>query len=102
MYAHTYYTQEEFDEIYNKKEYDALREKYHATYLPSVYDKVKVDFESEGKRVDGNWWTLFKIWFWSLWPLMGLYGVWKAYWGGDYLLPKAGREHPKHKAKKEL
>jgi delta24-sterol reductase len=35
--------------------------------------------------------------FWSIWPLMGLYGVYKAMRGGDYLLPKNGR-----KALKEL
>jgi delta24-sterol reductase len=43
LYAHTYYSEEEFDEIYNRSEYDALREKYRATYLPTIYDKVKVD-----------------------------------------------------------
>src|SRR5271170_3142809 len=32
-----YYTEEEFWAIYEQKLYDALRPKYHATYLPSVY-----------------------------------------------------------------
>jgi Delta24-sterol reductase len=81
LYAHTYYSEEEFDEIYNRSEYDALREKYHATYLPTVYDKVKVDVEKEKKGL-----------FWRIWPLAGLYGIYKAMRGGDYLLPKTSRK----------
>jgi Delta24-sterol reductase len=77
LYAHTYYSEEEFDEIYDRSEYDALREKYRATYLPTVYDKVKVDIEQEKTGL-----------FWSIWPLAGLFGVYKAMRGGDYLLPK--------------
>jgi hypothetical protein len=92
LYAHTYYTEEEFDEIYNRNEYDVLRKKYCATYLPTVYDKVKVDIEKEKKGVDESW----KLWFlallWSIWPLAGLYGVYKATRGGDYLLPKTSRK----------
>jgi delta24-sterol reductase len=42
MYAHTYYTKEEFWRIYDKKWYDALRQKYKATTLPSVFEKVHV------------------------------------------------------------
>lgn len=92
LYAHTYYTEEEFDEIYNREQYDALREKYHATYLPSVYDKVKVDVEKETRaREESRLATLF----WSIWPLMGLYGVYKAMMGGDYLLPKTGKKRSK-------
>jgi len=52
FYAQTYYTESEFWEVYDmaranappgdtKKWYEALREKYHATSLPSVYDKIK-------------------------------------------------------------
>jgi FAD/FMN-containing dehydrogenase len=92
LYAHTYYTEEEFDEIYNRNDYDVLRKKYCATYLPTVYDKVKVDIEKEKKGVDESW----KLWFlallWSIWPLAGLYGVYKATRGGDYLLPKTSRK----------
>ena len=59
LYAHAYYTEEEFWDIYDRKEYDeeydALRVKYHATYLPSVYDKVKVDVEAEKKVVRESW-----------------------------------------------
>ena len=42
MYAHTYYTEREFWSIYDKAWYDTLRQKYKATSLPSVYEKVRV------------------------------------------------------------
>jgi Delta24-sterol reductase len=82
LYAHTYYSEEEFDEIYNRREYDALREKYRATHLPTVYDKVKVDVENEKGPL-----------FHGVWPLPGLYGLYKAMRGGDYLLPKNSGKH---------
>ena len=95
LYAHTYYTEEEFNEIYNREEYDALREKYHASYLPTVYDKVKVDVSKEREAVQGSWTLWLLAVFWSIWPLTGLYGVYKAFRGGDYLLPKASRRNVK-------
>jgi delta24-sterol reductase len=93
LYAHTYYTEEEFDEIYNRKEYDALRVKYHASYLPTVYDKVKVDVEKEKRDVSVEIWRdWLRANVKSVWPLQGLYGLYKAFWGGDYLLPKTERK----------
>lgn len=88
LYAHVYYTEGEFNEIYKRKEYDVLREKYHAAYLPSVYDKVKVDAEKEKMLLRESWSAWLLAFFWSFWPFMGLYGVYKAMRGGDYLLPK--------------
>ena len=41
LYAHTYYTEEEFWNIYNRPKYDALRTKYHAETLPGIYQKVR-------------------------------------------------------------
>lgn len=90
LYAHTYYTEQEFDEIYNREKYDALRSKYHATYLPTVYDKVKVDVTAE-RRAKESWKGWLLALFWSIWPLAGLYGVYKAMRGGDYLLPKTSK-----------
>ena len=84
LYAHAYYTEEEFWGIYNKKEYDTLREKYGAQYLPSVYDKVKVKEE----ETDGSLLAWLVVLFWSIWPLSGLYGVYKAFMGGEYLMQK--------------
>jgi FAD/FMN-containing dehydrogenase len=87
LYAHAYYTEQEFNEIYNREDYDALRKKHHASYLPTVYDKVKVDIEKEQKTLRESWVAWLLAYFWGIWPLTGLYGVYKALLGGDYLLP---------------
>jgi delta24-sterol reductase len=55
LYAKTYYTEKEFWSIYDRKWYDALRQKYHATSLPSVFDKVKLDVEAEKGKLNGSW-----------------------------------------------
>lgn len=41
LYAQVFYTEDEFWKIYDKTKYEALREKYSATYMPTVFDKVK-------------------------------------------------------------
>ena len=38
FYAHAYYDEDAFWRIYDRPAYEALRTKYHATTLPSVYD----------------------------------------------------------------
>lgn len=47
MYAHAYYTEREFWDIYDKEWYTALRSRYHATSLPDIYSKVVVKKEYE-------------------------------------------------------
>ncbi len=42
LYAHSYYTEEEFWKIYDKPWYDRLRQKYHATNLPDIYARTVV------------------------------------------------------------
>ncbi|KAK5656659.1 hypothetical protein OQA88_4639 [Cercophora sp. LCS_1] len=88
LYAHAYYTEDEFWECYDRRAYEALREKYGAGDLPSVYDKVKVDVEAEerAKRASVAAWLLSV--FWGIWPFAGLYGVYRAVVGGDYLMQK--------------
>lgn len=78
LYAHAYYTEDEFWKIYNRDWYDRLRKKYHATSLPTVYDKVRTD-------PDVGRWTRQGIW--GIWPFAGVYGVLSAVFGGGYLLP---------------
>ncbi|KNG88053.1 FAD binding domain protein [Aspergillus nomiae NRRL 13137] len=78
LYAHTYYTEDEFWSIYDRKSYDALRGRYHAKNLPSLYEKVRVELESPS----ASW----SEWFWSIRPFAGWYGAWKAISGGDYLM----------------
>lgn len=76
LYAQTFYTEREFWNIYDREQYDELREAYGAQGLPSVYDKVKTDVEVEKKKLEG---------IWSVWPLAGVYGVLSAMKGGNYL-----------------
>lgn len=82
LYAQIYYTEKEFWNIYDRKWYDSLREKYSATTLPSVWEKVR--FKSEDG--DGTRLGSLKSLIWDVWPLSGLYGAWKGLRGGDYLL----------------
>ncbi|KAJ6779324.1 hypothetical protein PWT90_02507 [Aphanocladium album] len=89
LYAHAYYPEDEFWAHYDRASYDALRHKYHAEYLPSVYDKVKVDVDAEEAAVRATWKTRAKHQVKEIWPLRGLYGFYKAAAGGDYLLQRS-------------
>lgn len=82
LYAHTYYTEQEFWDIYDREWYDALRNKYDATSLPSVYEKVKVDVEAEKKAAAGSF---IAYWLLSIWPISGIYGLLKAITSGSAL-----------------
>lgn len=96
LYAHAYYTEQEFWDIYDKDKYMELRKRYHAESLPSVYDKVKVDLQGvacgavQKKELGWGEWTYKR--FWDTWPLGGLYGVASAIKGflfkSDFLLKK--------------
>jgi delta24-sterol reductase len=90
LYAHSYYTEQEFWDIYDEEKYVALRSQYHAQSLPSVYDKVKVDLQ--GVRASETWSEWAQRQVWDTWPLGGLYGVASATKGlvvqSDFLLKK--------------
>ena len=81
LYAQTYYTEDEFWQMYDRQWYDALREKYNATSLASVYEKVKVDVNAEQKAVDVPLGPSLV----GTWPFSGLYGIKKAIDSGAYL-----------------
>lgn len=55
LYAQVYYSEKDFWAIYDRKGYDTLREKYNATSLANVYDKVKIDVKAESKAVKSSW-----------------------------------------------
>ncbi|PHH87712.1 hypothetical protein CDD83_8502 [Cordyceps sp. RAO-2017] len=79
LYAQTYYTEGEFWATYDRPWYEALREKYCASKLPTVFDKVRVDLDAK-ERDRRNWVnTLVRVW-----PIAGLYGMWVALLSGDY------------------
>ncbi|KAI1143638.1 FAD-binding domain-containing protein [Hypoxylon sp. FL0543] len=83
LYAQAYYTEEEFWRTYNKPAYDAVRSRYCASHLPSVYDKVKVDENAKRDAVEGS---RMPAALRHARPFQGLYGVYKAWRGGDYIL----------------
>ncbi|KAI1177974.1 hypothetical protein F4777DRAFT_539948 [Nemania sp. FL0916] len=88
LYAHTYYSEPEFWAAvgsHGREAYEVLREKYRATSLPSVYDKVKVSPEDEDAAARG-WKPAVK----ALWPVGGLYGIWRGIRSKDYLLHRRG------------
>lgn len=92
LYAHAYYTEDEFWDIYDRKSYDALRGKYHASSLPTIYDKVKADISPGERKEDLSIGAWVKGLFWGIWPLSGLYGVYRATVGGDYLIRRGMRD----------
>ncbi len=54
LYAHAYYTELEFWEIYDKKAYELARKKYRAAAaLPSVYDKTYVGEQYKPSIIKG-------------------------------------------------
>lgn len=84
LYSHTYYTEEEFWKLYNQQWYQELRQRYSATTLPTVYDKVKVDTEQQRRKQMGNlaWLRLLR----ASWPFPGLVGIWYAIKSRDHLI----------------
>jgi delta24-sterol reductase len=86
LYSRVFYNEEEWWEVYDKSRYDALRNKFNATILPSIWDKVKDRGRKEeyGKGVRGMLKRIVK----GNAFLSGLYGIYKAVKGGDYLLKK--------------
>ena len=84
LYAHTYYKESEFWELFDRQWYDSLRRKYHAETLPSVWHKVHVDTNARRYAADSSWgkWAL------QFWPLGGLWGIRKAIESGEYLIAR--------------
>jgi hypothetical protein len=81
LYSHTYYTELEFWQLYDRKWYDDLRERYSATSLLTVYDKVKVNI-AQNKQQRVSWIQRLT----SMWPFAGIFGIWQAIRSKDYLL----------------
>lgn len=73
-------------DIYDRSWYETLRERYLATKLPTVYDKVKVDIRAKWKNREewGASWL-------STWPIGGLYGMFLATTSGDISLHRQAK-----------
>jgi len=88
LYAHAYYAETEFWEIYNQRLYEKLRSKYHASYRPSVYEKDKVHLPSEERNSETSLVAWLLALYWNIGPLAAFYGILHAVKAGDYLLPR--------------
>lgn len=86
LYAPAFYSEDEFWNIYDKKWYDELRQKYKASHLPSAFDKAGVNLVEAGSSVSTQDRLLET--FWSTWPISGLYGVAQTLVSKEYLLAK--------------
>jgi delta24-sterol reductase len=84
LYSRVFYTEDEWWQVYDKQKYDALRRQFNATTLPTIWDKVKdrATKEDFGKGLKGLLKRIVK----SNTVLSGLYGIYKAVRGGDYML----------------
>jgi hypothetical protein len=83
LYAQTFYTEEEFWEIYDREKYERLRIKYGATKLPNVYDKVKQPNQQKAQTsiLAALWEAIFGFWL-----IGGLYGLFQAWRRAQYVL----------------
>ncbi|KAK0385455.1 hypothetical protein NLU13_7931 [Sarocladium strictum] len=86
LYAHAYYEEDDFWNIYGFSWYQALRKRYRAALLPTVYDKVTV--QTEGKNQGAG--TGASSWL-ATWPLGGLYGMLLAAMSGDIALHRRAK-----------
>lgn len=87
LYAQAYYTEAEFWAIYDREWYEALRQRYGASYLPNVFEKVRVDL-SRLERGAGSWTAWARQTMWNVWPVSGVYGVLKTLYEREYLLER--------------
>lgn len=84
LYSRVFYTEDEWWQVYDKPSYEALRRKFNATSLPTIWDKVK----DRGRKEDFG--RGFEGWLRRIVKgnalLSGFYGIYKAVKGGDYIL----------------
>ncbi|KAL2755880.1 hypothetical protein ACRALDRAFT_2027540 [Sodiomyces alcalophilus JCM 7366] len=96
LYAHVYQSEDDFWRAYGGRAwYDALRAKYGAESLPTVYDKVHIDGDARTNELKQA-----RQAFKSRWPVGGLWGIWKAIRSRDYRLHRDAQW--KYKEGKEL
>lgn len=85
LYAHCHYSENEFWALYDKPRYDALRSKYHASHLPTVYDKVRFDFDAEERVMRASWLRWLAGFVWWVWPVPGIWCLVCVFNGSDYV-----------------
>lgn len=85
LYAHCHYSEAEFWSLYDKPRYDALRTKYHASHLPTVYEKVRFDFGAEERAMRVSWLRWLVGFVWWVWPVPGIWCLVCVLSGSDYV-----------------
>lgn len=101
LYAQTFYSEDEFWGVYAgfHSLYTALREKCHATTLPTMYDKVRPVAPPQRRARSPAWLAITR-------PIGGVYGIWKGILSGDYKMHRnaewryVGDTSPKRAANK--
>ena len=98
LYATSYYTENEFWEVYDREKYEQTRKKYYADWLPDVFEKMKVDLSVldvksyeryERERTKEMGWTEASIYhLWNTWPFSGIYALAHTILRSDYLITK--------------
>lgn len=88
LYAHVYQAEEDFWAAYGGRGwYDALRVKYKATVLPSVYDKVHVRWDDVEAAITARRTTQSRFaWLKGYWPIGGFWSAWVSYASNDHVL----------------
>jgi hypothetical protein len=84
FYSQAYYSKDEFWQIYDREWYEELRTKYHADYLPDVWQKIRVDIEKQRYELRTSW----KVNLLRIWPFAGLWGILEAIRSGDWRIPR--------------
>jgi delta24-sterol reductase len=83
LYAHTYYSKDDFWSQFDREWHEKLRKKYRAhDSLPDVYEKVHVDIEKYTEMTNKDLGMRLK----NVWPLGGFWGIWKSIRSKDYML----------------
>ncbi|KAH8788978.1 24-dehydrocholesterol reductase [Diaporthe sp. PMI_573] len=88
LYAHVYQSEADFWAVYGGRGwYDKLRAKYHASALPSVYDKVHVRWDDVQAAIAARQWTRDRFaWLKVYWPIGGIWSAAVSYASGDQAL----------------
>lgn len=95
LYAHAYYQEDEFWEVYDRQWYEGLRRKYKAESLPSVWHKVNVGRDTQKQGTDDLWGAGLL----QLWPLGGIWGLLKAVKSGEYRVARTSTWKARNPAK---
>lgn len=88
LYAHVYQPEDDFWAAYGGRGwYDALRVKYKASMLPSVYDKVHVKWDDVAAALTAKQKTQSRFaWLKGYWPIGGFWSAWISYGSNDHVL----------------